>query len=250
MKPFIKVQLEGVGDVTGEQFFHLLGQCFTVNFRIDLVVADGTEAVEIGGADSGPLSVNGAGFGVQHVAVAKNANTGFEAVSKVTACEPVYDNMIGYPWYQHLHIDATLGGGSEGIEQSRVRDKVGVGETDRMLGPVDGLNVHIANGKGELEGVGATDGDERVEAAWIMPCDADVIRVVAIPEIDEGLGEVGGGWPLDAYMGIAPGGGVEAAQIIATDEADSAIDDEELAVIEGVAAYIEQLPGAADALVG
>ena len=62
--------------------------------------------------------------------------------------------------------------------------------------------------KGELEGIGATDSDERVEAAWIMPCDADAIRVVAVPEIDEGLGKVGGSWPLDTYMGIPPGGGV------------------------------------------
>jgi hypothetical protein len=49
---------------------------------------------------------------------------------------------------------------------------------------------------------------------------------------------------------VAPGRGVEAAQIVAAQEAHAAVYHEHFAVLQGVAARVEYLPRPAEALVG
>src|SRR5579859_783204 len=50
-------------------------------------------------------------------------------------------------------------------------------------------------------------------------------------------------------MGIAPGGGVEAPNIIATDEAYRPISNEEFAMIQGIVAWVQNMPGPMHSLV-
>src|SRR6266852_6471829 len=51
IQPPVERQFEGVAAVPLEQFFHLLRQFFAIDFNVDFVVADGTEAVQVGSAD-------------------------------------------------------------------------------------------------------------------------------------------------------------------------------------------------------
>src|SRR5205807_7692699 len=83
-----------------------------------------------------------------------------------------------------------------------------------------------------------------------MSRDAPVPSRIAIPEIDEGLGQIGCGWSTNAQMHIAPGGRVEAPQVKPSNETGRTIHDEQLAMIQGVAPEVEQLPGTAYRLVG
>src|SRR5436305_13157103 len=83
-----------------------------------------------------------------------------------------------------------------------------------------------------------------------MSRDAPVSGRIAIPEIDEGLGQIGYGWASNAQMRIAPDGRVEAPQVIPTNDTGSTMHDEQLAMIQGVAPEVEQLPGTAYRLVG
>ena len=76
--------------------------------------------------------------------------------------------------------------------------------------------------------------------------DAFSFAAKAIPEVHERLGQIERLWPANAQVGIAPLGGVESADVVAADEGDLAVHDEQLAVIQGVAARIEDVPGAAN----
>src|SRR5437868_2428539 len=83
-----------------------------------------------------------------------------------------------------------------------------------------------------------------------MPRDALVPGRIPIPEIDEGLGQISCGWASNAQMRIAPGGRVETSNVKSANETGRTIHDKQLAMIQGVAPQVEQLPGTAYRVVG
>ena len=58
MYPAIQRQFKGITEVALEQLLHLLRQFFAVNFDVDFIVTDGTQAVQVGRADGRPLSID------------------------------------------------------------------------------------------------------------------------------------------------------------------------------------------------
>src|SRR5215470_2781844 len=60
---------------------------------------------------------------------------------------------------------------------------------------------------------------------------------------------MGCGRALNAEVGISPGGGVKASQVIAADKADGAIHNQQFAMIEGVVARVKYVPQPAKSLV-
>ncbi len=72
---------------------------------------------------------------------------------------------------------------------------------------------------------------------------------MVVPEGAELEGEVGRDRPLQTHVSVAPGRGVQAAQVVAADEGHPTVHHQQLAVIQGVAPGIEQVPGPADGTV-
>src|SRR5947209_15413167 len=54
LQPLIGGQFPGVGSIRLEQRFHFLGQRFTIDLGVELIVAHRTEAIQIGRPDGGP----------------------------------------------------------------------------------------------------------------------------------------------------------------------------------------------------
>src|SRR5690242_15332992 len=127
-----------------------------------------------------------------------------------------------------------------------IRDKIGVGEPDMMLGAVNRADIDIADREDHAGDVVAIDVDHRVEPQWIVAVDALALATEAVPEVYERLRQVFRLWPANAQMGVAPLGRVELADVVAADERYVAIYHQQLAVIQPVAARVEDMPRAAD----
>ena len=82
-----------------------------------------------------------------------------------------------------------------------------------------------------------------------MPCDPCVSRVMPVPEVDEGLSQLGSRWPSNAQVGIPPGGRVETSDVKSANKAGVSIHDEEFAVIKRVASRVKQVPGTTNCLI-
>jgi hypothetical protein len=68
---------------------------------------------------------------------------------------------------------------------------------------------------------------------------------VEVPEVGEGALEVPDAGTGDADVGVAPLGGVRGADVVAADEADPVVDDEDLSVVASVAPDVEEAPARA-----
>ena len=110
------------------------------------------------------------------------------------------------------------GGGDEGPEQGAVGDEVGIGNMDVVLRSVDGGDVHVADRENESADVVGAQAKGGLEASREAQAEAPAARLMAVPEVHEGLGGVGGVGTDDAQVGIAPFGGVELADVVAADE--------------------------------
>ena len=64
----------------------------------------------------------------------------------------------------------------------------------------------------------------------------------AIPEPDESSRKFHCSWAAQAHMRVTPLCGIQRAKVVASNEADGAIDDEQLAMIQGITTRIQQLP--------
>ena len=206
----------------------MLGKRCTVDREIDLIVADQAQAIQIARSNGRPLPIDGTGLGVQHrVAVSKNANPTFQTVRKVAMGHPVCQNVVGLPRNQHPHIHATADRLLEGIDEHMIGDEVGGGEQNRVLCFVDGRNVEIANRKRRSHGFILADGQERVELVRIPLRDALVDGTEAIPEPDECSRECRCSRAAYSQMRVTPLCGIQRTQVVAADEADGAIHDEQ-----------------------
>src|SRR5579875_2592454 len=77
----------------------------------------------------------------------------------------------------------------------------------------------------------------------IAVCDALPFRAEAVPEINERIGEFGCRRTMYTQVRIAPLGSIERANIIAANKANDTIHNHQFAVIQRIAAWIENIPG-------
>ena len=130
-----------------------------------------------------------------------------------------------------------------------IGDEVGGGEQNRVLCLIDGRNVEIANRKSRTHGFILADGKQRVELVRIPLRDLLVDGTEAIPEPDEGSRQFCCSRAAYRQMRVAPLGGIQRTQVVAPDEAGGAIGDQDLAMIQGVPAQVQQVPGTTNATV-
>jgi hypothetical protein len=187
---------------------------------------------------------------VQHgIAVAKDANSGLQAVSKVAMRNPVGHTMVGVPGYKHTHIDAAPDSRLQRFKEHPVGHEVGSREEDELLCLINRSDVEIANGERQAHSLILTDGDTRVNAA-VMPLRYPLVcRAEAIPESSEGSGEFRRHRATQAQVRIAPLRRVDRAEIVASDKARLAVDDEQFAVVQCEATRIKQMPRTAESAV-
>src|SRR5437660_781431 len=122
-----------------------------------------------------------------------------------------------------------------------VRNKVGVGKPDRVLSPINGLDIHISNRKRQAQHVIALQPDQRIKLARNLSFNTVAPFTKTVPEIYERKCEVSASRALNAKVGIAPGSCIEAANVIYANEADRTIHDERFAMIKRIASWIKNL---------
>ena len=135
----------------------------------------------------------------------------------------------------------------ERVDEALVGDEVGVRHPDVALGPVDPLDVHRPDREHPQPRHVAVHPDAR------LPVEAVVIsiggslrrnllsrcRFQKSAKLRARSQHAGAG---DAAVGVAPLGGVRRADVVAADEADGVVDDEDLAVVAAVAPQVEEPP--------
>lgn len=123
-----------------------------------------------------------------------------------------------------------------------VGDEVGGGQQNLMLCLINGGYVHVTDREGGPHGFVLVDGDQRVELVVIALSQPLALRAEAVPETNKRLRERASRRTPQSQVGITPLGGIQRPQIVASDEANTAIDDQQLAVIQCVATWIQQIP--------
>src|SRR4051812_46628090 len=98
------------------------------------------------------------------------------------------------------------------------------------LRALDSLDVGVADREAEAQGVVRVDIDRGIETARVVPLYHGLARTEAVPEVHEGVGEIERVGSGDAQMGVAPLAGVEAANVVAADEAELIVDDQQFTV--------------------
>ena len=157
-------------------------------------------------------------------------------------------------WFDFAGQDAArrprAGRGAERVDEVLVRDEVGVGQPDVAGGPVDRLEVHrpdrehpAAGARCGAAGSGApTATRSRAAAAARWP---ECLRRCRFQKSANARLRSQTPGPVIRHVRVAPLGGVGAADVVAADEADLVVDDEDLAVVAAVAAQVEEpQPGA------
>src|SRR5579883_191113 len=157
--------------------------------------------------------------------------------------DPVGDDMVGLPGEKDAHIDAANDGCLERVNEYLVGDEVGRREEDTLLRLINRGDVEVANGKRHAHRLILTDSDMRVNMETMKLGYALAWQAKAIPEGNKGVGEFRRGWTAYTHVCIAPLGGIGRSDIVAPDKARHAVDDEQLAVVERIAAGIKQVPG-------
>src|SRR5690606_10210536 len=104
------------------------------------------QAVDVGGADCGPLTVDRGGLGVHHViGVAVDLDAGAQQPSVEAARQPVGYDVVRDARHQDPHPNATPTGRDQCFEDVMVGDEVGRSDVDAGLGAVDRLQIHAAD---------------------------------------------------------------------------------------------------------
>src|SRR5215469_2354737 len=99
--PLLQGQLKSLSRIFCEERGHLPGKLCIVDRDINFIVPDQAQSIKIARSDRRPLSINGAGLRVQQgIAIAKDAHTTMQAISKVAMRNPVRQNMVGDPGHK------------------------------------------------------------------------------------------------------------------------------------------------------
>ena len=135
----------------------------------------------------------------------------------------------------------------QAVHEALVGDEVGVRHPDVALGPVDRLEVHAPDGEHPQPGHVAVHPDPRLPGRrgrhqHRRLAAPEPLLAVQVPEVGERAGQVPHSRAGDPAVRVAPLRGVGRADVVAADEADLVVDDEDLAVVTAVAAEVEEAP--------
>src|SRR6185437_14257797 len=237
-------------EIVGEIGIDDGGDIAVENGEIDLVVQGEGAVIEIGGADDAPLAVDGHELGVNHgrqVVVDLGSGANEVECSAVTELvdEGVVDVRAGG---QDPDLDASTPGLNKCAAGAGVGKEIGSGDANGVLCAVDeGLKENAGPGAASPRGA---DDDEafrslgRGAEAELAGAGEDIAGRFE-PVFREGGDEAGRGLAIDAEHRVAPGGaaagGTEpvVGYACTADEADVAVDDDELAM----GALVEIGPG-------
>lgn len=155
-----------------------------------------------------------------------------QQLTVVGARHPVRQDVVGILGDQHLHAHATAGGSDQGTEDLAVRDEVCRRDEHAVGRALDRVDVHAADRVQEV--VRQVELGGHVRAPRARP----LIRQLRagggaemVPEVDEAVFQLPHGLARDAHVGIAPLVREGIADVVPADEADLAVDHEDLAVI-------------------
>ena len=123
------------------------------------------------------------------------------------------------------------------FEHVGVGDQVGVGQVDVVRGAVDGVEVHPADRVDHVARDVAVDPDVRLPGAAAEVGQGGAAPAgEQVPVVDEGVLHVPDDVAGQPGVGVAPVGGVQAADVVAADEGDHVVDDQQLAVVAAAVA--------------
>ena len=153
--------------------------------------------------------------------------------------------MVGGGGHEDADVDAAPGRGQQRAPHRPVGDEVRLGDRDVLGRAVDRLEVHATDRVDQLRGHVAVHAQARLPQRRAVLGKARLRRcAVLVPEVDERVLELPRRGSADTQMGVAPLRGVRAADVVSADEADLAVDDQQLAVVAtGLAHVQEQHPG-------
>src|SRR5215204_4740822 len=231
--PGCEGELNGVRGVHPENLLHLAGHVGVEDLEIDLVVTKQADPVEVGRTDGGPLAVNGCRLGVNHRAlVEKQPDSVAQQITVVAARQPVRDDVVGFSRHDDPDIHPARRRVDQGVQHVLVRDQVGVGEVDVVGGPVEGLEVHTANGVHHVARDVAMDPDVRLPAPRAEVWEGGATSTGEdVPVVDERVLNVPDDVACEAGMCVAPVRRVQGPDVVATEEGDQIVHDEQFAVI-------------------
>ena len=110
--------------------------------------------------------------------------------------------------------------------------KYAVGQVDVVGGPVDGGQVHAPDGVDHGPRHVAVDPDVGLPGAAAEVRDGGPAAAgPQVPVVDEGVLHVPDDVAGQPGMGVAPVGGVQAADVVAAEEGDMVVDDQDLAMV-------------------
>src|SRR5947209_2092434 len=99
-----------------------------------------------------------------------------------------------------------------------VRDEIGAGQANVAVGGVHSIEVHVSDGECQAHGVIASHTYRSIEATMVTALNGICLWSVPIPEVNKSLGEQCRVGSRDAQVCVTPFGGVEAADIVPSDE--------------------------------
>ena len=231
--PLVDRQAACRRQVVRENFLHARGQRAREELQADLVVAAHRQAIDVRRADRRPAPVHRHRLRVHHrVTVQPDFHALAQQLAVVGARHPVRQDVVGILGDQHLYAHATAGGSDQGTEDLAVRDEVCRRDEHAVGRALDRVDVHAADRVQEV--VRQVELGGHVRAPRARP----LIRQLRagggaemVPEVDEAVFQLPHGLARDAHVGVAPLVREGIADVVPADEADLAVDHEDLAVI-------------------
>ena len=155
-----------------------------------------------------------------------------QQLAVVGARHPVRQDVVGILRDQHLDAHAPAGGCDQRGEDLAVGDEVRRRDKHAVGRPLNRVDVHAADRVEQIVGQIELRGHVRA------PRTRTLIRQLragfgaeVIPEVHETVLELPHGFARDAHVGVAPLVRERVTDVVAADEADLAVDHEDLAVI-------------------
>jgi hypothetical protein len=130
-----------------------------------------------------------------------------------------------------------------------VGNKGRIGEENGLFSAINGLDIHIADRKGQSQGVIGLYSDERVEYSSVAVCNLLSWRRESVPVLDEGVGKIGSGWTSKTKMCIERSMLKGGSWMKSSAESVDAVYHQEFATIRGVTTGIQYMPGSTEGMV-
>ena len=231
--PLVDRQTACRRQVVRENLLHARGQRAREELQAHLVVAAHRQAINVRRADRRPAPVHRHRLRVHHrVTVQPDLHALAQQLTVVGARHPVRQDVVGILGDQHLDAHASARSGDQGAEYLAVGDEIRRRDEDAVGRALDRVDVHATDRVQQV--VRQIELRGHVRAPRARPLIRQLragLGAEMVPEVDEAIFQLPHGLARDAHVGVAPLVGERIADVVAADEADLAVDHEDLAVI-------------------